>query len=521
MRVCLVRPPVVTAPLSLSYYGAVPDLGLAYVAAAARAAGHDVTVIDAPGAALDRSRPLDTAVGRLAVQGLSVEEIVARVPEDVEVVGFGHMFLHEWDVLRALIVAVKRARPNALTVVGGENATAYWEHMLAECPELDVIVRGEGEAAFCELLARRARGESLDDAPSVALRRHGRPVANLSRPRIDDLDALPRPAWDLFPVDAYLRRGLGSGVDRGAAMPVLTSRGCPYRCTFCSSPQMWTTRYRRREPDDVVDEIAALQRRYGVRNVNINDLTSLLTKAWILEFCAAVKRRGLSITWQLPSGTRSEAVDAEAAQAMYEAGCRNFCYAPESGAPEELARIQKRVKLPALRESLQAAIEAGMVTQASIILGIPEQSDGELLETWGFTLRMALDGLHSLGVMVFAPYPGSALYTQLDAQGRIAHDDAYRYGSLLRAAVSGDSYRDGWSRRRLTTIQFAMLSTFYAAQYVRRPQRVLESAMNLARGREHTVLEKLVRTKLRSAFMRFTPGRLHQPPQSTGMYSGS
>ena len=133
-RVCLIRPPVVTAPLSLSYYGAVPDLGLAYVAAAARAAGHDVTVIDAPGLALDRSRPLDTAMGRLAVQGLSVEEIVARVPEDADVVGFGHMFLHEWDVLRGLIVAVKRARPNALTVAGGENATAYWEHMLAECP---------------------------------------------------------------------------------------------------------------------------------------------------------------------------------------------------------------------------------------------------------------------------------------------------------------------------------------------------------------------------------------------------
>ena len=330
----------------------------------------------------------------------------------------------------------------------------------------------------------------------MALRCAGKPVANPARPRIDDLDALPRPAWDLFPVEAYLRRGLGSGVDRGAAMPVLTSRGCPYRCTFCSSPQMWTTRYRRRDPDDVVYEIAELQQRYGVRNVNINDLTSLLTKAWILEFCAAVKRRGLSVTWQLPSGTRSEAVDAQAAQAMYEAGCRNFCYAPESGAPEELARIRKRVKLSALRESLRAAIDSGMVTQASIILGIPGQSSDELLQTWRFTLRMAFDGLHSLGVMVFAPYPGSALYGALDAEGKITHDDAYRYGSLLRAGTSGTSYREGWSRRRLTTVQLAMLATFYAAQYARRPGRALESAFNLARGREETVLEKLVRAKV-------------------------
>lgn len=488
-----------TAPWSLSYYGAVPDLGLAYVAAATRSAGHTVTVIDGPGLALDQTTSLDTSVGRLAVQGLDTQQIVARVPDDVDIVGFGHMFLHEWNVLRDLIRAVKEARPAARVVVGGENATAYWKQMLEECPAIDFIVRGEGEATFCDLLSRIEEGRSVDDAPSVALRREGRPVANPPRPRIDDLDALPRPAWDLFPVDAYLRRGLGSGVDRGAAMPVLTSRGCPYRCTFCSSPQMWTTRYRRRDPDEVVDEIAELQSRYGVRNVNINDLTSLLTKTWILEFCDAIKRHGLDITWQLPSGTRSEAVDADAAEAMFDAGCRNFCYAPESGSPSELVRIQKRVKLPALRESLQAAIDAGMVTEASIILGLPGQSEDDLLTTWRFTLRMALDGLHSLGVMVFAPYPGSALYEELDERGQIAHDDAYRYGSLLRAATAGRSYREGWTRRELTTVQFAMLATFYVAQYARRPGRAVQSAVNLLRGREDTILEKLVRTKLRAA----------------------
>ncbi len=369
--------------------------------------------------------------------------------------------------------------------------------MLEDCPELDACIRGEGEAAFCELLDRVADRSPFDDAPSLAWRLRGQPVANPMRPRIDDLDALPRPAWDLFGVEVYLRRGLGSGVDRGAAMPVLTSRGCPYRCTFCSSPQMWTTRYRRRNPDDVVDEIAELQAEYGVCNVNINDLTSLLTKEWILEFCEAITRRGLKVTWQLPSGTRSEAVDAEAATAMFAAGCRNFCYAPESGSEPELKRMQKRVKLPALRDSLKSAIEVGLVTEASIILGMPGQSLGDLLRTWVFTQRMALDGLHSLGVMVFAPYPGSALYAELDAAGMITHDDAYRYGSLLRAAASGGSYRQGWSRRQLTTAQFAMLATFYAMQYGRRPSRVLQAALNLVRGREETILDKLVRTKAR------------------------
>jgi radical SAM superfamily enzyme YgiQ (UPF0313 family) len=273
-------------------------------------------------------------------------------------------------------------------------------------------------------------------------------------------------------------------------MPVLTSRGCPYRCTFCSSPQMWTTRYHRRDPELVLDEIEDLQRRYGVRNININDLTSLLTKQWILDFCGAIERRGVRFLWQLPSGTRSEAVDRETAEAMARAGCRNFCYAPESGSPEELRRIKKRVKLPALRASLRGALAAGLTTQASLIIGLPGQRPADLARTWAFSLGLALDGLHALGVLVFAPYPGSEEYQRLADAGCIEHDDAFVYSSLLRSVGAARS-------RRLAAMQLAMLSTFYATQYLRRPGRVVNVAVNAIRGRERTVMDKFLRTKTR------------------------
>ena len=486
MRVSLIRPPVITAPRSLSYYGAVPDLGLAYVAAAARAAGHDVSVIDAPGEALDVVRPWPTAVGELARTGLDIPEIVARIPADTDVVGFAHMFLHEWGLLRQLITAVKRARPNALTIAGGENATGYYAPMLRECPELDACLCGEGELAFTQLLEHG----DLQRAASVVYREDGRPRAHPRAPRITDLDALARPAWDLFPVERYLQRGLGSGVDRGRSLPVLTSRGCPYQCTFCSSPQMWTTRYHRRDPERVLDEIEELQRRYRVRNININDLTALLTKEWILDFCHAIERRGLEFTWQLPSGTRSEAVDREAAEAMARTGCRNFCYAPESGSPDELRRIKKRVKLPKLRASLRASLRAGLTTHASLILGMPGQRPSDLARTWALSLGLARDGLHGLSVLVFAPYPGSEEYRRLEAAGRIAHDDAFVYSSLLRSVGAGRS-------RRLAAAQVAMLGTFYAAQYLRRPGRAADVALNAIRGTEQTVMDQFLRTKLR------------------------
>ena len=496
LRVCLVRPPVVTAPRSLSYYGAVPDLGLAYVAAAARAAGHAVSVVDGPGAAIDHAWTHPTTLGPLRAHGLELDAIVDAVPHDTEVIGVAQMFLHEWPLTAELLRRLRRTHPSAVLVAGGENATAMGPRMLAQCDALDAIVRGEGEDRFVALLTAVGTGHSPGVVPGV-LTREATPAGIAAVPtRRLELDALPWPAWDLFPIEAYLAHRHGSGVDLGRSLPVLTSRGCPYRCSFCSSPQMWGTRYVRRDPERVLDEIEFLQQRHRVQNININDLTALLTKQWLLEFCAAIERRGLRFTWQLPSGTRSEAIDREAAQRLVAAGCRNFCYAPESGAPTELARMRKRVVPSRLLGSVRGAVEAGMITHASIIIGMPGQTTGELLQTTRFVAELAWAGLHTLSVMVFAPYPGSEAYETAVANGTVAHDERWVYGSLLRSFGGGRSHHGQWGPRRLLATQLGLLGGFFALSWLRRPARVLQTANTLARGRQRTVLEQLIAAKL-------------------------
>ncbi|MCA9695222.1 MAG: radical SAM protein [Nannocystaceae bacterium] len=497
LRVCLIHLPTITAPRSLSYYDATPPLGLAYLAASTRAAGYEVDVIDATGEGFGRLHRRATGVGDVLVQGLSIAEITARIDEGVAVVGVSNMFLHQWPLLRELIAAIRARLPAVTIVAGGENATALWEHMLGESPGLDVCVLGEGERTFTSLLAALAAGAPLSSVPSIAYRDGARATRTPAGPRIDDLDAIPPPAWELFPVAAYLDQGHGSGVARGRSLPLLTSRGCPYRCTFCSSPAMWTTRYLRRDPERVVDEIAAYVRRYQITNVDLNDLTAMLTKDWILEFCAAMQRRGLGVSWQLPSGTRSEAVDREAAEALHAAGCRNFCYAPESGSEATLSRIKKRVKLPRLRSSLQDALAAGLTTHASIIIGFPHERGRDLWATYRFVLRMAVDGLHTVAVMVFAPYPGSEEYAALREQGRLTLDEAYYYSSLLRASSGLRSYNPRIGSRRLFAIQLGLLVSFFAVQYTLRPWRLGRVAWNLARGRHESVMDQFLATKLR------------------------
>ncbi|MEZ4454393.1 MAG: radical SAM protein [Nannocystaceae bacterium] len=491
------HPPTITAPRSLSYYGAMPPLGVAYLAAAAREAGHEVEVVDASGEALDRTWPWPSEVGELVVQGLEIPAIVARIDPAVEVVGVSHMFLHQWPLLRALLPAIRRRAPGATILLGGENATAFWPTILSECPAVDACVLGEGEATLVELLAAIAGGRPITGVGGLALRERGLLRCTGARPRIAALDELPSPAWELLPVDAYLDHGCRSGVDRGRSMPVLTSRGCPYRCSFCSSPGMWGTRYRRRDPAAVVEEIERLVGRYGITNVDLNDLTAMLTKEWVVDFARAVAERGLGITFQLPSGTRSEAIDAEAAAALHAAGCRNFTYAPESGSTATLRRIHKKVDLAALRRSLRAAEDAGLVTHASIIIGFPHERLRDLAATCGLVLRLALDGCHTAAVIVFSPYPGSEEYRRLVDAGAIRFDDAYYFGSLLRSAGGLRSYHPLLGARALLGLQLGALVAFFAGQFARRPWRALEVIDRLRRGEETSVLEQFLATKLR------------------------
>lgn len=497
--VALVKPPTLTAPRSLSYFGSVASLGLAYVAAALREAGHRVSVIDAPGEAWASTWTFPTTVGPLVAHGLRPHEIVARLPAEVDVVGVTHMFLHEWGLLRELLALVRRHRPRALLVAGGENASAYWDPMLRQSPALDACVLGEGEASMLELVDAWSEGRPLASVPGLAVRVDGTPTATAARPRLRALDRWPSPAWDLFPLEPYLRHHGHGGVARGRSLPVLTSRGCPYRCTFCSSPSMWTTRYERRDPVAVVDELERLVARHGIHNFDLHDLTALLTKRWILAFCDELQRRDLRLTWQLPSGTRAEAIDDEVAARLFSAGCRNFCYAPESGSEATLARIGKRVKLPVLLRSLRGAVAAGLRTEANIIIGFPHERLPELAASVALCLRLAHHGLHSLSVMVFAPYPGSEEYRRLCAQGRITHDDRYLYSSLLRSAGALRSHHPQLGARQLLTLQLGMLLSFFAVQYALRPGRALELVVNLARRREQTVVDQFLATKLRQA----------------------
>lgn len=466
-----------------------PPLSVAYLAGSLAAAGHRVQIIDAVGEAIDALHPGYRP--DILVNGLTVGEIVDRIAADADFIGISCIFSHEWPLVRQLIAAIAARHPTLPIVLGGEHATAVPELCLEEAPHLTACAVGEGEETAVELVEAFAHGRALAGIAGIVYRDGVAIRRSAARPRIRDVDAIPAPRWDLTPIERYLDGGLSFGVDRGRTMPLLATRGCPYRCTFCSSPQMWTTRYSTRSPCLVVDEIEEYVRRHQVENVDFYDLTSIVQRDWILEFCRELDARGLRLTWQLPSGTRSEALDEDVLGAMYRSGCRNVTYAPESGSPRTLEAIKKKVKLEDLERSMRAAVAVGLNVKANILIGFPDEGHEELRETMRFILRMARAGVHDVSVWTFSPYPGSELFERLRVAGLLPRLDDDYYASLLSYSdVSGAvSYAAALGAGELQRYRLAGMAGFYAASYLTHPVRPLRSLYNIATRRYESRME--------------------------------
>ena len=502
-RVTLVRPPCVLLVKTLSGGGPIPPVGLAYVAAALLEAGHDVRVIDAAVEAVDELEEFETDLGTMRRVGLSPEQIVERIEPSTQMIGLSHMFLHEWPTVREIATLARERFPDAVIVVGGENATGFWPWMFEQSAALDVVVKGEGERTVVALADRVAAGQPYDDIQGLVSRPpDGPPVDNGLPARIRHLAEVSRPAWDLFPMAEYFEARSYFGVHRGRTMPMLATRGCPYECSFCSSPNMWTKRYSVRDPDDIADEIAGYVDRWGVENVDFVDLTAMTKRQWTLDFCDALERRGLDISWQLPVGTRSEGIDRHVLERLWATGCRNITFAPETGSARMLEVYDKRLDLDHVLADIRDAADLGMVVHVNTIIGHPAETPADRRANFRFLLKAALAGASTCNAAMFHPYPGSRDFQDLLEAGRVSMGEEFYYDGLAKTSAQTRSWNDGISSLRLFLTQLAMLLVANGVSLVVRPRRLVHLVRSLFGGHEHSFVEQQARVRLKRGPLR-------------------
>jgi anaerobic magnesium-protoporphyrin IX monomethyl ester cyclase len=501
MDICLIRPPILIPKNNITAL-ITPPLGLAYIAGSLREAGHRILVIDGLGEEIDGRHP---APEECVIFGMALEEIVERIPATAEIIALSAAFSFEWPLCKQLLELIRHRFPNVTLVAGGEHITAMPEMSLRESA-LDIAVLGEGEETSVALAAVLAgeRAADLAEVEGIAFLRDGRYIETEKRKRIREIDEIPWPAWDLFPIRNYLDRQAGFGVRRGRSMPVLASRGCPYQCTFCSSPNMWTTRWLARSPESVLKEIAYYQKEYNAQNFDFYDLTMIVKRQWILDFCALIEEKNMEFTWQLPSGTRSEALDCEVAAALYRSGCRNLSYSPESGSISVLKRIKKKIKPAMLIDSIRAASREGLNIKTNIMFGFPGETILNILESYKFIMQMAIAGAHDLSIWAFSPYPGSELFNYFLNNNSIEVNDAYFYSLRSYADVSyTKSYSEHISDKNLTRFRSIGTLLFYVCSWCSHPSRPFRIVANILRGRQESRSEMVLEHKLHHILGRF------------------
>ena len=472
VRVCIVRTPTLTSVGAVGQ-DAVPPIGPAYITGALVAAGHTVSTVDAVGEALGQYSRFP-GYDNVYAHGLTAEEITGRIPADVEVIGISSMFSVEWPLTKGVIERIRTTFPNALIVLGGEHVTAVPEFTLDSSPAVDVAVLGEGEETIVDLLDAYTSGRDFSTVAGLVFRRDGGVVRTERRSRIRAIDDIPQPSWSLWPVEGYIDQGLTHGINLGRCMPLLASRGCPYQCTFCSSPQMWTTLWKARKPELVIAEIKQYMARYNATNFDFYDLTAIVKKSWIVDFCTLLEQEGLTITLQLPSGTRSEAIDSEVAGLLYKSGCRSMNYAPETGSPDELVRIKKKCDIDRMIASMKGAHEAGIEIKVNFIFGLPGETWKDVRQTFRFFARLAWIGVDDIACFPYSPYPGTELFDQQVERGRIVLDEAYFISLLGYTDIPNSvSYADFISSRQLAALNIAGMAFFYSVNFLFRPWRAV------------------------------------------------
>ena len=399
-RVLLITPPYHSGVVESA--GVWMPLSLAYIAGAARAAGAEVEIYDAMSL------------------GVTHEDIARRI-EDArpDIVALGAITAMEPDA-REVCQTAKRINPDILTVLGNVHPSFCWREILERDRDVDLVVRGEGEATIAELVAAVAAGAGPGSIPEIrgtALRRDGVPVAMPPRLFAPDIDAF-EPAWDLIDWPRYFYRPL----PEGRLAIVSSSRGCRQRCSFCSQQKFWEKSWRARSPERFVEELEMLRDRYGVRVAMLSDETPTVDAArWERILDLLIERKTgveLLLETRVDDILRDEAVLPK----YRAAGVSHIYVGVESTNQATLDLYLKDVKVEASRRAIELINAHAMVSETSFVLGTPDETAESIRETVELAKWYGPDMAFFLAI---TPWPYADIYEEL--KPFIATTDYRRY----------------------------------------------------------------------------------------------
>ena len=365
-----------------------PPLGLAYLAAVLRQNKVDVSILDLAALNLNDEQSRDE-IKKSNANFIGITAATNTVEE-------------------AYKIAKYAKEINAFVIVGGPHTSILPKQTLEECKDIDIAVKGEGEYILLDIVKKKP----LSKIKGITYRKGSKIHSNADSPLIEDLDSIPFPARDLLPLDRYW----SPGVRRYPFATIVTSRGCPYNCSFCVNYTVSGRKFRYRSPENILKEIDELVNKYKVKELNILDDNFTVIPNRVEKLCDELIKRNYDLIWKTGNGVRADRVNEHLIKKMKEAGCYLLAFGIESGDESILKIVDKGETLEQIESAVRWAKKYKILTEGFFIIG----NDGENEETMNKTIKFAkkLD-LNIAQFQVFIPLPGSSYYEKINRDGEI------------------------------------------------------------------------------------------------------
>lgn len=405
MKVLLIHPSIHSSEGRL-----VPPLGLAYLTSVLRRHNHKVKILD---------MRLPSFKGLEMVK----QHVLSFGPDLIGISSTTFGFKRTLGVIKKAI----STQPNVPIVIGGPHASIMRDKLLRDIYELSFVVYGEGEFTLLELCNALVSGSDFYNIQGLIWRKDNEIVTNSPRPLNDDLDSLP------FASESYDLLGFDKYYDSSQSF-IITSRGCPYRCIYCSVPEIWGSKFRARSPKNVVDEIELLYLRYKTRNFHLMDDNFSFDLARAKKICDEILERKLDISWDTPNGIRADRIDRELLCKMKTSGCQYVRFGLESANQTIVDRLNKHLKVDEVKKAIECSKDCGLEVGVFFVVGSPGENFNTVKRSVEFALSMDVEPIFSM----LTPYPRTKLWDWVSMNARWTQDPyeyLYSHGHIDQASV--------------------------------------------------------------------------------------
>ena len=415
MKVLLINPPQTFYHGSDQPAGNLP-IGLMYIAAVLDQAGYQTEILDAFMADCAFEKSGDAINVGMPFQQIK-QEIVSRKPD---IVGVAGPFTCQLENSLKVSNLAKEVDPSILTVMGGPHVTLVPKEFLEEERSVDIAVTGEGEYTMLDIAHHFEGKKQLSEIQGIAYRQNGKVMVNQPRPFIKDLDELPYPAYHLVDMEHYLTSKMGYRSFRDRAISMITSRGCPFNCCFCSVHLHMGRGFRAHSPDYVIKHIQYVVEKFKVKNIFFEDDNLTFDLDRFEAICDGIIQNKIKIGWETPNGVRADCLNLNLLKKMKQSGCQSVFFGVESGDQQILDKvICKSLDLNRVVETAKNAKDIGLKTGGFYIIGFPGEKKENMQKTVDFALKLKRD--YDVGMHLFMATPsyGTRLYEECKSKGYI------------------------------------------------------------------------------------------------------